>query len=225
MPDQAQRGEGVSKDPDYGLFSRCCHREFYRGAIPASVWCACYTPLMDLSNLPPAMVSQFAGMVEDYILGSRTKYGSNAVSLSPEQRTAMLPFFPAELLDQSRLVRLRDSRVQDPPFYGMARMMGIRNLPSFAATSAVTFVDVIVSHEDFTNSLLFHELVHAVQYSLLGAKEFARRYVNGFLQGGSSEEIPLEKSAYQLESRFSANVAQVFSVADEVKQAITEGKL
>lgn len=180
---------------------------------------------MDLTKIPPAMVGQLSGMVEDYVLSSRKKYGAKALPLSPEQRSSMLPFFPEEILDQARLLWLRDERVQDPPFYGMARMLGFKNLPSFADTAAVTFVDVIVSHEEFTEDLLFHELVHAVQYAQLGSKEFASRYVNGFLNGGSYEEIPLEKNAHELEQRHRANKDQVFSVVDEVKQAITENRL
>lgn len=180
---------------------------------------------MDLSKIPPAMVSQLSGMVEDFILSSRKKYGAQAVPLSPEQRSSMLPFFPAEILDQTRLLWLRGERVQDPPFYGMARMMGFKNLPSFAGTAAVTFVDVIVSHQEFTDELLFHELVHAVQYAQLGTKEFASLYLNGFVKGGGYDEIPLEKHAHELEQRHSTNKTQPFSVSDEVKRAIESGKL
>jgi len=180
---------------------------------------------MDLSKIPPAMVGQLSGMVEDYILNSRKKYAANAVLVSSRQRSAMLPFFPESILDQARLVLLRGERVQDPPFYGMARMMGFKNLPSFADTAAVTFVDVIVSHEEFTDHLLFHELVHAVQYAQLGTREFALRYVNGFVNGGCYENIPLEKHAHELEQRYSANKLQAFSVADEVQQAIAAGIL
>jgi hypothetical protein len=100
----------------------------------------------------------------------------------------------------------------------MAKLMGIRNLPDFSDMAAITFVDVIVSHEEFTHDLLFHELVHVVQYAQLGVKEFAARYVNGFIQSGSYEEIPLEKNAYSLEERFSADTNQIFSVADEVRR-------
>jgi hypothetical protein len=102
--------------------------------------------------------------------------------------------------------------------YPMAKMMGIRNLPDFAAMTAITFVDVIVSHQDFTDALLFHELVHVAQFVQMDLKEFAARFVNGFIQGGSYEEIPLEKMAHALEDRFSQDVTQVFSVDDEVRQ-------
>jgi hypothetical protein len=173
---------------------------------------------MDLKNLPPAMVSQLANMVEEYITSSQRKFATQAVALTEGQRTAMQPFFPAEVLDRVRVCVLRGSRVPNPSMYSVAKMMGISNLPDFSDMAAITFIDVIVSHEEFTDALLFHELVHVVQYAELGVKGFASRYVNGFIQGGSYEEIPLEKSAYLLEGRYSHDKGDPFSVADEVRR-------
>ena len=115
---------------------------------------------MDLKNLPPAMISQLANMVEDYVTSSRKKYAPQAVPLTDAQRSAMQPFFSSAVLDSARLCVLRGTRVSNPSMYTMAKMMGIRNLPDFAAMTAITFVDVIVSHQEFTDALLFHELVH-----------------------------------------------------------------
>jgi hypothetical protein len=173
---------------------------------------------MDLKNLPPAMVSQLASMVESYIADSRSKYAPQAVPLTDAQRTAMQPFFSATVLDSARLCVLRDTRVPNPSMYAMAKMMGIRNLPDFAAMTAITFVDVIVSHQEFTDALLFHELVHVVQFAQMDLKEFAGKFVNGFIQGGSYEEVPLEKMAQALENRLSQNAAEAFSVDEEVRQ-------
>jgi hypothetical protein len=179
---------------------------------------------MDLSRLPPSMVSQLATMVEDYISSSRTKYAPQAVPLSDAQRAMMSPFFSSSVLEAARLCVLRGTRVPNPSMYSMAKMIGIRNLPDFADMAAITFVDVIVSHQDFSDALLFHELVHVTQYAQMGIKEFAGYYFNGFIQGGSYEEIPLEKMAHLLEQRFSENPGQIFSVADEVRQWREAGK-
>jgi len=130
----------------------------------------------------------------------------------------MQPFFSPAVLDAARLCILHGARVQNPSLYAMAKMMGIRNLPDFTAMTAITFVDVIVSHQEFTDALLFHELVHVAQYAQMDLKEFAETFVNGFIQGGRYEEVPLEKMAYALESRFSQNPSQPFSVDDEVTQ-------
>jgi hypothetical protein len=180
---------------------------------------------MDLSKIPPGVIGQIAGMVVDYISSSRKKYGAKAVPLTPEQRGAMQPFFSPEILEQTKTLVLKGERIQDPGFYTMARMMGFKDLPSFSGVGALTFVDVIVSHEEFTNALLFHELVHVVQYAQLGVKEFGARYVSGFVSGGGYEGSPLEINAYELEQRYTANKAQTFSVADEVRQWVEAGKL
>jgi len=164
------------------------------------------------------MISQLASMVEDYVTSSRKKYAPQAVPVTEAQSTAMRSFFSPAVLDSARLCVLRGTRVSNPPMYTMAKMMGIRNLPDFAAMTAITFVDVIVSHQEFTDALLFHELVHVVQYTQVDLNEFAARFVNGFLQGGSYEEVPLEKMAFELEGRFSQNTAEPFSVDDEVRQ-------
>ncbi len=178
---------------------------------------------MDISKLPASIVSQLASAVEAYILGSRKKYLAKAGSLAPAQKESMQPFFDQQILDQVRVLVLNGSRVEDPPFYAMAKMMGIRNLPSFANVAAVTFVDVVVSHEPFSESLLFHELVHVVQYAQMGSREFAARYVQGFLKNGSYDEIPLEKNACEQEARFTSKGAP-YSVADEVRSWSEAGK-
>ncbi len=171
---------------------------------------------MDLKNLPPAMISQLANMVENYVTSSRKKYAPQSVPLTETQRNGMQPFFSSTVLDSARLCVLRGTRVSNPSMYTMAKMMGIRNLPDFADMAAITFVDVIVSHEDFTDALLFHELVHVVQYAQMDMKEFATRFIHGFIQGGSYEQIPLEMHAHALEARFSQG-GNPFSVEDEVR--------
>jgi hypothetical protein len=173
---------------------------------------------MDLKNLSPAMVSQLVSMVEDYINNGRKKYASQAVPLTDPQRTAMQPFFPPAVLDSARLWVLHGTRLPNPSMYTMAKMMGIRNLPDFSEMAAITFVDVVVSHQEFTDALLFHELVHVVQYAQMGLKEFAERFVNGFILAGSFDEIPLEKMAHVLEIRFSEGSGNPFSVDNEVRQ-------
>ena len=170
------------------------------------------------------MISQLANMVENYVTSSRKKYAPQSVALTETQRNAMQPFFSPAVLDSARLCVLRGTRVSNPSMYTMAKMMGIRNLPDFADMAAITFVDVIVSHEDFTDALLFHELVHVVQYSQMDMKEFSTRFINGFIQDGSYEQIPLEVHARALEDRFGQNPAQGFSVDEEVRQW-REGKI
>jgi hypothetical protein len=48
--------------------------------------------------------------------------------------------------------------------------------------------------------------------------------VRGFLAGGSYDSISLEANAYILGGRYESNLAQQFSVADEVRRWVTEGR-
>ena len=90
--------------------------------------------------------------------------------------------------------------------------------------TAITLSDKIVSHVDFTDGLVFHELVHVEQYRQLGIPRFAELYVRGFLNGGSYEATPLEVNAYALGERYENDPTQHFSVAEEVAEWISEGR-
>jgi len=134
-------------------------------------------------------------------------------------------FVSPGILESTRLLVLQGERVANPEFYPMLRGLGFKNLPDQSAMAAITFCDVVVSHEPFSDGLLFHELVHVEQYRQLGIPRFSELYVRGFLDGGSYEAIPLEVNAYTLEGRFEANPHQRFSVEDEVRKWHTEGRL
>lgn len=103
--------------------------------------------------------------------------------------------------------------------------MGFKNLPDQSVMGAITFCDVVVFHEPFTDGLLFHELVHVEQYHQLGIPQFSELYVQGFLNGGSYEAIPLEINAYALERRFESDSHRAFSVEDEVRRWAADGRL
>jgi hypothetical protein len=182
---------------------------------------------MPLPKLSDAKIAWIIQQVAEYIGQQRQTYRGRAVPLDSHQKSAMQPFFPATALDSTRVVVLAGERVSNPPFYGELMKIGFEaaSLPDFALMAAITFVDTVVSHEAFTDRLLFHELVHVVQYEKLGVAEFAAKYVRGYLSGGSYEAIPLEINAYELDARFAGAPTRAFSVADDVQRWINAGKL
>ncbi len=175
--------------------------------------------------LTPDQIATVSGLVSQYISAQREKYAPRAIPLSVQQKTALKGFLSAEVLDGTRLLVLRGERVGNPDFYPMLGSLGFNNLPDQSTMGAITFSDVVVSHEPFSNGLLFHELVHVEQYRQLGIPRFSELYVHGFLNGGSYEAIALEVNAYTLSGRFEAHPAQQFSVAEEVRRWVVEGKL
>jgi hypothetical protein len=175
-------------------------------------------------QLTPEQIAQVSGLVAEYIASQREKALPSAVPLSPTQRASMDGLFQPQVLD-TRLLVLGETRVESPPFYPLLRQMGFTNLPNFATMAAVTFCDVVVSHQPFADGLLFHELVHAEQYRQLGSiTRFAELFVRGFLSGGGYDGIPLEVNAYELGGRFESSPRTRFSVADEVGAWIRAGR-
>ena len=175
-------------------------------------------------RLTPDQIAQVSGFVAEYIAARREKYISRATPVSAQQKAVMNGFFSPQLLESTRLLVLKGERVGNPGFYPMLKRLGFKSLPDQANMAAITFSDVVVSHEPFSNGLLFHELVHVEQYRQLGIPRFSELYVRGFLNGGTYEAIPLEVNAYTLEGRFERNPAKQFSVADEVRSWVLENK-
>jgi hypothetical protein len=170
---------------------------------------------MSSPQLTPDQIAEVSSLVAAYIIAQREEALPLAVPLSPAQRASLDGFFLPQVLD-TRMLVLTERRVVNPPFYVPLRRMGFTNLPNFTTMAAVTFCDVVVSHQPFSDGLLFHELVHVEQYRQLGVQRFAELYVRGFLSGGGYHGIPLEINAYDLGGKFERSPHTRFSVADEV---------
>ena len=168
-------------------------------------------------SLPEKQIEQLSTWIAAYIAEQRAAFYGKAAPMEVKHGKALQAFFPADVLNKVRVIR---GRAAEPAFYPQLRAMGIRNAPPFSDMAGITFQDVVVHVEPLTLPLLFHELVHAVQYKHLGLLGFADAYVRGFLTGGSYEEIPLEKQAYELEGRFSEDSAAMFSVEIDVEDRI-----
>jgi hypothetical protein len=174
--------------------------------------------------LSAGQIDQVSLAVAEYIASQRDRFLNRSVKLSGVQKTAIVGFFRADLLETTQIVVLENERIGNPDFYAMLRGLGFSNLPDFAQMAAVTFKDVVVSHEPFSGGLLFHEFVHVEQYRQLGVPRFAELYVRGFLNGGGYDGIPLEINAYDLGSRFEEHPERGFSVEAQVSSWIRLGR-
>jgi len=104
-------------------------------------------------------------------------------------------------------------------------MLGIEGVLEMSSIGAITLVDLVAYPHPMHRKTLFHELVHAVQYQVLGLRRFADLYVRGFLNHGGYDGIPLERQAYELEERFSRKPKKIFSVEEDVVQRLHSGLL
>jgi hypothetical protein len=155
---------------------------------------------MPTSSLLPTQIDHVISNVAAFIEEQRRIDLPLAHSLNKAERAPLAVHFPDDVLDSTHFVRVRS--LNNPPFYSELERMGFTNLPQFRQMAAITFVDVVVAQVDFTPALLFHELVHVVQYRQLGLAKFAELYVRGFLETGEYLSIPLERVAYHLEDMF-----------------------
>jgi hypothetical protein len=141
--------------------------------------------------------------------------------ISAEIAARVQGFFTEEVLSETRIVR---ATIPEPVLYPLVRIFGIQGMLEMSAIGAITLVDVVAYPEDIDLDTLFHELVHVVQFRILGLREFARQYVRGFVAGGGYDGIPLERQAYALGERFERRPEQIFSVEEEVMRRFAEGR-
>jgi hypothetical protein len=169
-------------------------------------------------SLVEAFLPAAVAKTEEWIKEMRDRHWATARPIGVNERNALDRHFEASLLDSTRVKEVTE--VEKPVFYDGLRsqlaFVGMRFNFQFATLSGITLGDCILVRESpVTTDLLFHELVHAEQYSQLGIPRFAAAYVRGFAESGFvHEEIPLEKIAYSLADRFMAN--DEFKVREEL---------
>lgn len=171
-------------------------------------------------DLSAEQIASLTRSVAEYIRAQRSHYYGRAVSLEFSELWSRF-FLPIDM-QRIRVVQPSQERVPNPPFYGDLEKLGFRGLPNFTTMPAITFDDLVVFHEPLTPQLIFHEMVHVVQYRLLGIDDFARLYVRGYLQGGY-EGTPLEVCAYELDGRFIMGSVG-FDVEAEVRSWVVNGR-
>ena len=177
-----------------------------------------------LTRLTEERILEAVGLVSSFLREQREHYFPLAVPLSNHQKALMWPYFSAALLDRVRVIELEGTRVPNPPFYAEAKALGFVNLPEFTHMHALTFLDVVVFQEKITERLLFHGLVHAVQFEILGLERYSDRFVRSFVNTKLHFSVPLEAHTFSLESKFAGTPANRFSVEEQVRLWADQGR-
>lgn len=169
-------------------------------------------------------ILEISASVVSYLREQRERYCASGTPLQAQSSAIMQAFFSPSFLDGVRTVQLIGRPIPEPPFYARARELGFANLPDFPHIATLTFQDVLVITEELTDNVLFHALVHAVQIQILGLQRYADLVVRGFLRTRSHIAVPLEAHAFALEARFVRDGGDRFSVEDQVRLWIREGR-
>jgi hypothetical protein len=169
------------------------------------------------TGLNDQQILQAVECVSSYLRHQRERYLPSAAPLSEQYQAMMRPYFSATLLEQVKVVELHGERVPNPPFYAEAKALGFVSLPDITHMNSLTFLDVLVFNEEVTQRSLFHALVHAVQFQVLGLERYTELFVHGFVNTRFHFRVPIEAHAFLLESKFARPAAKSFSVEDQVR--------
>jgi hypothetical protein len=162
--------------------------------------------------------------LRQYLQARRQEYRPQGLPLGTDQHNKMKPFFPLALLAEIRIVELRNQRIPNPPFYAEAKALGLTNLPEITHMASLTFEDVVIFPSEMNDRRLFHALVHALQFQVLGLERYAELFVRGFLRTRSHVSVPLEMHAFSLEAKFAENPDLPFSVEEMVRLWTNQGR-
>lgn len=124
-------------------------------------------------------------------------------------------FYSVETLQNAYVVEV--DIVPAPPLTSM----GLHEFSDFERREmdGITLQDVYFLRYDRIRdeALHFHELVHVVQWRLLGPERFVLAYALGHALYGGHQNNPLENMAYQLQARFESDDPP-FSVEPAVRR-------
>jgi hypothetical protein len=177
---------------------------------------------MDMNQL----IAQLIGLGSQWVAHQRTAFRPLGQELSANQLAEFVRYFHRTLLTKVRIVTV--PAIENPAFLEQYR-------PIFAQASApvldfsrmwgITFVDTVLIVEDAIrdnlDSLVFHELVHVVQYDILGLDKFVELFITGWVnQGFNYAAIPLEMDAYELQYKYEGDPEVGFDVQEEVSRRL-----
>lgn len=125
-------------------------------------------------------------------------------------------YFSESVLNAARVVII--DKLPVPPLSAM----GLQEFASFEAQpmGGITYQNTYFLERAaaIDESLHFHELVHVIQWQLLGPKDFLLRYAAGLAEHGYAAS-PLEAMAYGLQAKFDTGEPP-FSVETEVRDQL-----
>jgi hypothetical protein len=145
------------------------------------------------------------GTAVAWLQGRREHHRPHADPLSRSDLEWLSPFFEPQLL---ATVRLRRARPVLPWMAGITCRDTVLVDPGIAPGGPAW------------RRILFHELVHVVQFEVLGVDRFMELYLTGWARGGCRyRTIPLEVDAYAIESML-GDGTRPFPVRQEVERRL-----
>lgn len=160
-----------------------------------------------------------------WVSSQRDFHRPRARTLSDYEKGSLARFFSSETLDEARICFV--PMIKNPDFFAVFETAELPIPFDFRLMHGITFDDTILISEirdpaeNRWMPLLFHELVHMVQYKILGLEGFMQRYVVGWAENGRQYmKIPLEVQAYTLQAHFETAPKLPLDIEDRVLQEL-----
>lgn len=177
----------------------------------------------DPADWDAELIARFKSEAAAWIRAERERHRASAEPLSPADRQALEAFFPESVLDRARVATVEG--FDNPGFFsvfddrGEAYPLDLRRASGMALGDTI-LLSTRASRGEARERLLFHELVHVIQYEALGVERYMDTYVDGWVERGSYRRIPHEEQAFTLAARFGQAPEATFSVEEEVRRGL-----
>jgi hypothetical protein len=140
-------------------------------------------------------------------------HSQDKTAISALAHPGLQAYFPASVLENSFAIYTGDIPVI--PFHAIPELSFMNQFQPAGITYLDTFF--IINEERENTSIHFHELIHVLQWKLLGMEKFLLCYGHGLFTKGYRDS-PLERMAFDLESRFSDG--EIFNAPEAVFELI-----
>jgi hypothetical protein len=125
-------------------------------------------------------------------------------------------YFSTATLTSAKVVLVNQLPIPPLSSWGLTRLADFERGDYTGVTYLNTF---FVKRDDIRNEAIhFHELIHVVQWRILGPEQFLRVYADGLERFGYRDS-PLEKTAYVAEAAFTSN--EIFNAEEMVARKLS----
>jgi hypothetical protein len=143
-------------------------------------------------------------------------HAENARTVASRRFPRLPLYFSADTLTSAKVVLVDQLPIPPLSSWGLTRFADFESGTFDGITYLNTF---FIKRDDLRNEAIhFHELIHVVQWRILGPEQFLRSYAEGLERFGYRNS-PLEVMAYEAEAAFAAN--DVFDAEKMVAQKLS----
>jgi hypothetical protein len=173
---------------------------------------------MEFGQLRTYLIQEF----QEWAYEQRNLYLPKARPLSDEERSRLAGYFERRILDLTKVASV--DRISNPDFYDDLPKLGMPIPLDFSQAAGFTLIDCVLIHKSLVFSFsswistLFHEMVHVVQFDILGPGKLIELYIDNLFRN-KYQDVLFERQAYTLAERFIKGEPP-FSVSEAIKQEI-----